>query len=242
MANWKILLRQNLNTMAMIKFNNVTKIYHPDTIVLRDISFEVEKGEFVSIVVKSGSGKTTLTRLILGLEEPSEGEVFFEETNLNSISSSKIQDLRRKIGVIYQDYKLLPTKTVYENVSYIMAVEGKPDKEIQVEVPKVLDVIGLTGKEDNFPSELSGGEQQRLAIARALVNHPDIIIADEPTGNLDPYNTYEVISLLQKINQTGKTIILATHDREVINKLAKRVITLEQGRIVRDEQAGRFII
>jgi len=193
-------------------------------------------------VGKSGSGKTTLTRLILGLEEPSEGEVFFEETNLNSISSSKIQDLRRKIGVIYQDYKLLPTKTVYENVSYIMAVEGKPDKEIQVEVPKVLDVIGLTGKEDNFPSELSGGEQQRLAIARALVNHPDIIIADEPTGNLDPYNTYEVISLLQKINQTGKTIILATHDREVINKLAKRVITLEQGRIVRDEQAGRFII
>lgn len=242
MVNWKILLRQNLNTMAMIKFNNVTKIYHPDTIVLRDISFEVEKGEFVSIVGKSGSGKTTLTRLILGLEEPSEGEVFFEETNLNSISSSKIQDLRRKIGVIYQDYKLLPTKTVYENVSYIMAVEGKPDKEIQVEVPKVLDVIGLTGKEDNFPSELSGGEQQRLAIARALVNHPDIIIADEPTGNLDPYNTYEVISLLQKINQTGKTIILATHDREVINKLAKRVITLEQGRIVRDEQAGRFII
>jgi len=228
--------------MAMIKFNNVTKIYHPDTIVLREISFEVEKGEFVSIVGKSGSGKTTLTRLILGLEEPSEGEVFFEETNLNSISSSKIQDLRRKIGVIYQDYKLLPTKTVYENVAYIMAVEGKPDKEIQVEVPKVLDVIGLTGKEDNFPSELSGGEQQRLAIARALVNHPDIIIADEPTGNLDPYNTYEVISLLQKINQTGKTIILATHDREVINKLAKRVITLEEGRIVRDEQAGRFII
>jgi len=226
----------------MIKFNNVTKIYHPDTIVLRDISFEVERGEFVSIVGKSGSGKTTLTRLILGLEEPSEGEVFFEETNLNSISSSKIQDLRRKIGVIYQDYKLLPTKTVYENVSYIMAVEGKPDKEIHVEVPKVLDVIGLTGKEDNFPSELSGGEQQRLAIARALVNHPDIIIADEPTGNLDPYNTYEVISLLQKINQTGKTIILATHDREVINKLAKRVITLEEGRIVRDEQAGRFII
>jgi cell division transport system ATP-binding protein len=228
--------------MAMIKFNNVTKIYQPDTIVLRDISFEVQRGEFVSIVGKSGSGKTTLARLILGLEEPSEGEVFFEETNLNSISSNKIQDLRRKIGVIYQDYKLLPTKTVYENVSYIMAVEGKSDKEIHVEVPKVLEVIGLTCKEGNFPSELSGGEQQRLAIARALVNHPDIIIADEPTGNLDPYNTYEVISLLQKINQTGKTIILATHDREVINKLGKRVITLEEGRIVRDEQVGRFII
>jgi cell division transport system ATP-binding protein len=154
----------------------------------------------------------------------------------------QLQKLRRKIGVIYQDYKLLPTKTVYENVSYIMAVEGKNDKEIKCEVPKILDIIGLTGKEDSFPSELSGGEQQRLAIARALVNHPDLIIADEPTGNLDPYNTYEVISLLQKINQAGKTIILATHDREVINKLGKRVITVEKGRILRDEEAGRFII
>jgi len=226
----------------MIKFNKVTKIYQPDTVVLQDISFEIKKGEFVSVVGKSGSGKTTLTRLILGLEEPTEGEVFFEDRNLESVDSKKIQELRRKIGVIYQDYKLLPTKTVYENVAYIMAVEGKTDEEISIEVPKVLDIIGLTGKDDNFPSELSGGEQQRLAIARALVNHPDLIIADEPTGNLDPYNTYEVINLLQKINLAGTTIILATHDREVINKLGKRVITIEKGKIIRDEEAGRFII
>lgn len=226
----------------MIKFENVTKIYQPDALVLQDINFEIKKGEFVSIVGKSGSGKTTLTRLILGLEEPSEGEVFFNDISLNKITSSAIQELRRKIGVIYQDYKLLPNKTIYENVAYIMAVEGKPDKDIRCEVPKVLNIIGLSGREDNFPSELSGGEQQRLAIARALVNHPEIIIADEPTGNLDPYNTYEVISLLQKINAAGTTIILATHDREVINKLCKRVITLENGRIIRDEQDGRFII
>jgi len=226
----------------MIKFNNVTKIYKEDGPVLHDISFEIKKGEFVSVVGKSGSGKTTLTRLILGLEEPTIGEVFFGDTNLNNIDSSGLQELRRKIGVIYQDYKLLPNKTVYENVAYIMAVEGKDDEEISTEVPKVLDIIGLSGKEKSFPSELSGGEQQRLAIARALVNHPDVIIADEPTGNLDPYNTYEVISLLQKINQAGKTIILATHDREVINKLGKRVITLENGKIIRDEEAGRFII
>jgi len=183
-----------------------------------------------------------LTRLILGLEEPTGGQIFFEDINLCDVNSHKMQELRRRIGVVYQDYKLLPTKTVYENVAYIMAVEGKPDSQIKSEVPKVLDIIGLTGKENNFPSELSGGEQQRLAIARALVNHPDIIIADEPTGNLDPYNTYEVISLLQKINAAGRTIILATHDREVINRLGKRVITLEAGIIVRDEEAGRFII
>lgn len=227
--------------MAMIKFDNVTKIYR-DSTVLQDISFEIKKGEFVSVVGKSGSGKTTLTRLILGLEEPTGGQIFFEDINLCDVNSHKMQELRRRIGVVYQDYKLLPTKTVYENVAYIMAVEGKPDSQIKSEVPKVLDIIGLTGKENNFPSELSGGEQQRLAIARALVNHPDIIIADEPTGNLDPYNTYEVISLLQKINAAGRTIILATHDREVINRLGKRVITLEAGIIVRDEEAGRFII
>jgi cell division transport system ATP-binding protein len=226
----------------MIKFKNVTKIYPPERVVLQDITFEIKKGEFVSVVGKSGSGKTTLTRLILGLEDPTQGEVFFCDMNMEDVDCKKVQELRRKIGVIYQDYKLLPTKTVYENVSYIMEVEGRGDKEIDCEVPKVLDIIGLTEKHDNFPTELSGGEQQRLAIARALVNHPEIIIADEPTGNLDPYNTYEVISLLQKINTAGTTIILATHDREVINKLGKRVITIENGRIIRDEEAGRFII
>lgn len=226
----------------MIKFNNVTKIYHPDTVVLKDISLEIKEGEFVSIVGKSGAGKTTLVRLIMGLETPTSGEVYFGDVNLNNADTLKMQEIRRKIGGIYQDYKLLPKKTVYENVAYVMQVEGKENKEIATEAPKVLEVIGLGNKLDRFPDELSGGEQQRLAIARALVNHPDVIIADEPTGNLDPYNSYEVISLLQKINQAGKTVILATHDREIINKLGKRVITIENGKIIRDETEGRFII
>jgi cell division transport system ATP-binding protein len=226
----------------MIKFNNVTKIYTPEDVVLQNISFEIQEGEFVSIVGKSGAGKTTLVHLILGLETPTSGEIFFKGLNLNDADPSKIQEIRRKIGGIYQDYKLLPKKTVYENVAYIMQVEGRENKEIESEVPKVLQVIGLKDKINSFPDQLSGGEQQRLAIARALVNHPDIIIADEPTGNLDPYNSYEVISLLQKINAAGKTVILATHDREVINKLGKRVITLENGKIIRDEAEGRFII
>ena len=209
---------------------------------MQDVTFEIKRGEFVSIVGKSGAGKTTLVRLILGLENPTSGEIYFDGVNVSNADNLKIQEIRRKVGCIYQDYKLLPKKTVYENVAYIMQVEGKENEEIEREVPKVLEIIGLEEKFDHFPNELSGGEQQRLAVARALVNHPDVIIADEPTGNLDPYNTYEVISLLQKINQAGKTVILATHDREVVNKLGKRVITLEGGRILRDEEKGNFII
>ncbi len=226
----------------MIKFENVTKIYPDNTLVLENVSFEVKEGEFVSIVGKSGAGKTTLVRLILGLETPTSGEVYFKDINVHDADASEIQKMRRRIGVIHQDYKLLPNKTVYENVAYIMEVEGKEEEEIESEVPKILEIIGLEDKTENFPNELSGGEQQRLAIARALINHPDIIIADEPTGNLDPYNTYEVISLLDKVNKAGKTVILSTHDREIINKLGKRVITLENGKIIRDEEAGRFII
>ncbi|MCX6720484.1 MAG: cell division ATP-binding protein FtsE [Candidatus Staskawiczbacteria bacterium] len=226
----------------MIKFDNVTKIFPDGTVALDNISFEIKKGEFICVVGKSGAGKTTLVHLILGLELATSGNVYFEDVKLNDADPLKIQEIRRKIGCIHQDYKLLPKKTVYENVAYIMQVEGKDNAEIEKEVPRVLDVIGLKDKVNNFPSELSGGEKQRLAIARALVNHPEIIIADEPTGNLDPYNSYEVISLLQKINQAGRTVILATHDREIINKLGKRVITIEKGEILRDEQAGRFII
>jgi len=232
----------------MIKFEKVTKIYpahSPEgspSAVLQDVSFEIEKGEFVSIVGKSGAGKTTLTRLILGLEEPTYGDVFFQNKNLRTADCSEIQNIRRSIGCIYQDYKLLPAKTVYENVAYIMEVEGKSYDEIKKEVPRVLELIGLAEKTNNFPKELSGGEQQRLAVARALVNFPEVIIADEPTGNLDPYNTYEVIYLLEKINKAGTTVILLTHDREVVNKLGKRVITLVGGRIIRDEKQGKFII
>ena len=226
----------------MIKFNNVTKIYAPDTVVLQDVSFEIKDGEFVSIVGKSGAGKTTLVRLILGLEMPTSGEVYFNDIDVAKADSAQIQEIRRSVGSIYQDYKLLSNKTVYENVAYIMQVGGKQNEEIESDVMKILEIIGLGEKINNFPNERSGGEQQRLAIARALVNHPDIIIADEPTGNLDPYNTYEVISILQKINAAGKTVILSTHDKEVINKLGKRVITIENGRILRDEAEGRFII
>jgi cell division transport system ATP-binding protein len=178
----------------------------------------------------------------LGLEEPTSGSIFFAGKNIHEIEGSELQKIRRKIGGVYQDYRLLPTKTVYENVAYIMEVEGRDNEEIHREVPKILEIIGLKEKFHNFPKELSGGEQQRLAIARALVNYPDVIIADEPTGNLDPYNTYEVISLLEKINNVGKTVILSTHDREIINKLGKRVITIENGKIIRDEVKGRFII
>jgi len=226
----------------MIKFQNVTKIYPPDTVVLQDVSFEIAEGEFVSIVGKSGAGKTTLIRLILGLEQPTYGDVFFEDKKVNGAGTEELQQIRRKIGVVYQDYKLLSIRTVYENVAYIMAVEGKDNDEINNEVPKVLEAIGLRDKINNFPRELSGGEQQRLAIARALVNHPNVIIADEPTGNLDPYNAYEVITLLEKVNKTGKTVILATHDREIINRLGKRVIVIENGKVLRDEQNAKFIL
>lgn len=226
----------------MIKFDKVTKIYSDSTPVLQDVSFGIEKGEFVSIVGKSGAGKTTLTRLILGLEDPSFGQVYFNEKDISTASPSEIQKIRRGIGCVYQDYRLLSAKTVYENVAYVMEVEGKSNREIKQEVPKILELIGLQEKEKNFPKELSGGEKQRLVVARALINHPKLIIADEPTGNLDPYNTYEVIFLLEKINKAGTTVILLTHDREVINKLQKRVVTLVGGRVIRDEKEGRFII
>ncbi len=226
----------------MIRFEKVTKIYPSGDIVLQEVSFEVKKGEFVSIVGKSGAGKTTVIKMILGLEAPTYGDVFFEGENIHKIHGEALQKIRRQIGGIYQDYKLLPQKTVHENVAYVMEIEGKTNEEIAVRVPQVLELIGLKEKSDNFPDELSGGEQQRLAVARALVNQPDVIVADEPTGNLDPYNTYEVISLLEKINRAGKTVILSTHDREVINKLGKRVITIENGKVIRDEEKGRFII
>lgn len=226
----------------MIKFEKVTKTFEPDLTVLQDVSFEVKKGEFVSVVGKSGAGKTTLINLILGLQKPTNGEVFFDGINVAMASPAELQIIRRKVGGIHQDYKLLSNKTVFENVSYIMEVEGKDADEIENEVPEILEMVGLSERADRFPHELSGGEQQRLAVARALINNPEVILADEPTGNLDPYNTYEVILLLEKMNQAGKTIILSSHDREVVNKLGRRVITLENGKVIRDEEEGRFII
>lgn len=226
----------------MIKFQNVTKTYPEGYTVLRDISFEVNKGEFVSIVGKSGAGKTTITRLILGLDHPTVGDVYCKNIKIANASKNILRQLRRSIGAVYQDYKLLPNRSVYDNVAYVMSVEGKSNNEIAHNVDEVLNIIGLKDKEGKLPTDLSGGEQQRLAIARAIVTHPDIIIADEPTGNLDPYNTYEVMQILKKLNERGKTVILATHNRDIVNKMQKRVITIDNGKIIRDEAEGKFVI
>lgn len=226
----------------MIKFKKVSKFFPPNTFALNDVSFEINSGEFLSIVGRSGAGKSTLLKLILAEEKPDSGRVLFENKDVHKIKKSKIPFYRRKIGVIFQDYKLFPSKTVYENVAYIMEVMGATEEEISRDVKEVLEIVGLDSKINNFPVELSGGERQRVAIARALIHRPQIILADEPTGNLDPYNTTEIIRLLLKINEMNTTVILATHNKEVINRLGKRVITLENGKIIRDAQKGRFII
>lgn len=231
----------------MISIQNVSKIYssragQQSTIALDNVSFNVKEKEFVSLVGKSGAGKTTLLRLILAEEKPTQGQIIFEGEDIHQIKKSYLPGLRQRIGIIFQDYKLFPLKTAFENVSYIMEVMGANEREIQRDVPQILELVGLRDKLNNFPNELSGGEKQRVAIARALIHRPDVILADEPFGNLDPYNTYGIIKLLKKIYEMGTTVILATHDKNVINSLGKRVITLDQGKVVRDEQRGRFII
>lgn len=225
----------------MISFQHVTKIYPRNTVAVEDICFDVKEKEFVSVVGKSGAGKTTLLKLLLAEEKPTQGEIFFEGKNVTEIKPGNLPDFRREIGAVFQDYKLLCSKTTYENVAYALEVIGASDREIARDVPKVLEIVGLTEKANNFPEELSGGERQRAAIARALIHRPEVILADEPTGNLDPYHSLDIIRLLLKIKEMGTTIILATHNREVINSLGKRVITLENGRVVRDEEKGRFI-
>jgi cell division transport system ATP-binding protein len=180
--------------------------------------------------------------LLLAEEKPTQGRIFFDGQDVHKIKKSKLPNFRRRIGTVFQDYKLLPSKTAYENVAYAMEVIGKSDAEISRDVPVVLNIVGLTDRANNFPQELSGGEKQRVAIARALIHRPEVILADEPTGNLDPYHALDIIRLLQKINEIGTTVILATHNKEIINNLGKRVITLEGGKIIRDEKRGRFIL
>ena len=224
----------------MISFRAVTKIFPPNIVALENVSFGVKPKEFVSIVGKSGAGKTTLLKLLLSEEKPTKGQIFFDSQDLSKIKSEELPQIRRKIGVVFQDYKLLPSKTTYENIAYVMEVIGATEEEIARDVPQVLEIVGLTDRTDNFPVELSGGERQRAAIARALIRRPDVILADEPTGNLDPYHTLDIIHLLLKIHELGTTVVLATHNKEIINSLGKRVITLEEGRIIRDEERGRF--
>ena len=231
----------------MISINNVSKIYpsrwgSKPTVALEDVSFKILKPEFVSIVGRSGAGKTTLLKLILAEEKPNKGRIFFDGQDVNKIKKSHLPKLRRRIGTVFQDYKLFPTRTTYENIAYVMEVMGASDEEIKRDVTQVLEIVGLESHANNFPKELSGGERQRATIARALIHRPDVILADEPTGNLDPYNTFEIIRLLIKIYEMGTTVILATHDKEVINALGKRVITLENGKVIRDEERGRFIL
>jgi cell division transport system ATP-binding protein len=231
----------------MIFFNNVTKIYSAyltkrEKTVLDDVSFKVEKGEFVCVVGRSGAGKTTLFRILLGDEKPTSGSVFFDGNDVNKVSNRERSLLRRRMGVIFQDYKLLPTKTIYENVAYALEVTGTSDEDIERFVPEALDTVGLLEQALHFPHQLSGGEKQRAAIARALIHNPDVILADEPTGDLDPYNTRDVLDLLLILNEAGTTVILSTHDKEVINSLGKRVVTIKDGKIISDSKKGRFIL
>lgn len=226
--------------MPLICFQKVSKIYPPQVFALKEVSFEVEKGEFLSVVGRSGAGKTTLLKLLLAEEKPSLGKIFFENKDLSQIVD--LSKYRQKLGVIFQDYRLLSSKTVYENVAYVLEIMGYPDQEIQKNVSQVLQLVGLEKKADNFPRQLSGGEQQRAAIARALIHRPEVILADEPTGNLDPYHTREVISILEKINQMGTTIILATHNQEIISSLKKRAISLDRGKLIQDNKKGSFIL
>ena len=225
----------------MIYFNNVTK-KDVDNTSLEDVTISIAQGEFVSIVGHSGAGKTTLTKLILAEESPTDGTVFFESTDIHKLSNRDLTNFRRKIGVVFQDFRLLANKTAYENIAFAMEATGKNDEEIKEDVPHVLELVDLTNRSGHFPHQLSGGEKQRLAIARAIITSPELIIADEPTGNLDPINTNEVVNILKKINDLGTTILLTTHNRTVIDQIKKRVITLENGRVIRDDKDGKYMI
>ncbi len=229
----------------MIIFQNVSKFYSVNshqTTALEDASFTINPKEFVSLVGKSGAGKSTIVKLLIAEEKPTKGRVIFGSYDVNKIKHRELPQLRRRIGVIFQDFRLLPNKTSFENVAFALEAAGRLQSDIKEFVPQALEMVGLKDKMFNFPKELSGGEKQRVAIARAMINHPDMIIADEPTGNLDPINAWEIIKLLIKINELGTTVLLATHNKEIINYLERRVINLENGRITRDEEKGKYIL
>lgn len=224
----------------MIYFNNVTKHYTDKDQSITNLDLTINQGEFVSIVGHSGAGKTTIMRLLLAETRPTSGTVFFENQDISKLKGTALTTYRRRIGVVFQDYRLLPNKTAFENVAFAMEVAGRSDEEIITDVPYALELVGLSNKSYDFPHEMSGGEKQRLAIARAIINQPELIIADEPTGNLDPVATAEVISILKKINDLGTTVILTTHNKHVVDTLGKRVVTLENGRITSDEKTGKY--
>lgn len=228
--------------MPSIKFENVKKSYQNKFSALRGINLIIEPGEFVSIVGRSGAGKTTLAKMIYAEGFPDEGKVYYGERSTDEIKGKILPHYRRNFGTVFQDFKLLSHKTVFENVAYAAEVIGKTDDEINNDVPQILAVFGLLEKGNKYPKELSGGEQQRVSLARALINRPDVIIADEPTGNLDPASSMEIMKLLLKINSMGTTVILATHDNDIVNMANKRVVTLEAGKVVSDQNPGKYLI
>jgi cell division transport system ATP-binding protein len=224
----------------MIVFENLTKIYDPDVVGLQEFTCHVAKGEFVFLVGPSGSGKSTLIKLVLKEIEPNEGRILVAGRNLTTLRRSKVPLLRRNIGCVFQDFKLLPNKTVYENVAYALEVVGESRRAIRRKVPEIVNLVGLQEKMSSLPHEISGGEQQRVSVARAFVNHPPLLLADEPTGNIDPETSVGIMQLLVRINRTGTTVVIATHDREMVNRMRRRVIALEAGRMVRDEHRGGY--
>jgi cell division transport system ATP-binding protein len=224
----------------MIKTEHVTKVYKDSVVALEDVAIDVRKGEFVFVVGPSGSGKSTFIRLLLKEEEPTRGNIFVAGKNIAKLSPWKVPYLRRNIGTVFQDFKLLPDKTVFENVAFALEVIGKPKHVIDRRVPEILELVGLGEKLNNYPEELSGGEQQRVSVARAFVNRPLILLADEPTGNLDPSTSVEIMKLLDRINRTGTTVIMATHDNAIVDAMRRRVVELESGRVVRDQARGVY--
>jgi cell division transport system ATP-binding protein len=227
-------------TGSMILFENVTKVYEPDVTALDNVNFAIDKGEFVFVVGASGSGKTTLVRLLLKELEPTDGRIILGGRDLGRLGNSKVPRLRRNIGCVFQDFKLLPSRTAAENVAYALKVQGESRASIRRKVPEVMTLVGLASKMNSLPDELSGGEQQRVSIARAVVNHPPLLVCDEPTGNLDPDTSVGIMQLLYRINRAGTTILMVTHDREMVDKMRKRVIALESGRLARDERRGGY--
>jgi cell division transport system ATP-binding protein len=224
----------------MIRFEDVTKVYRGDVVALRDVTLEILKGEFVFLVGPSGSGKSTFLKLLLRDETSTQGRILVAGRDIGRLGSWKVPQLRRNIGCVFQDYKLLPNKTVYENVAFALEVIGRPKSIVGSQVPQILDLVGLSKKASNFPSELSGGEQQRVSIARAFVNRPLILLADEPTGNLDPATTVGNMRVLDRINRTGTTVVMATHDQRIVDAMRRRVLELDHGSLVRDQARGVY--